>query len=147
MNDGVVVDASVAVKWVVDEEHTDRALTLLRDKAAEPILGPPHLASEVSNAIYQRLRRHHIDANEAAQALERFLETGVQPSSPNGLYQQAFEFGRVHALKNIYDSLYVVLAQMLRLELWTDDRTLVSMVGSAAPWVRWIGQYPLPRSG
>jgi len=37
----------------------------------------------------------------------------------------------------------VVLAQMLDTELWTDDRRLRNAVGSVAPWIRWIGDYPL----
>ena len=42
-----------------------------------------------------------------------------------------------------YDSLYVVLAQLLNVELWTADQRLLQMIGAAAPWVRFIGDYPL----
>jgi predicted nucleic acid-binding protein len=55
----VVVDASVAVKWVLPEEHTDRAHALMAasTQARQRIVGPPHLTVEVVNAIYQRRRR------------------------------------------------------------------------------------------
>ncbi len=142
MNDvPVVVDASVAVKWVIDEEHTDLARALLVDGARRPIFGPPHLASEVTNALYQQFRRGHISAEEAEEALDRFLALGVQVASPPGLYRQAFAFARTHALRSSYDAEYVVLARMVGADLWTDDRVLLRAVGPSAPWVRWIGDY------
>lgn len=49
---------------------------------------------------------------------------------------------RAHRLTRTYDALYVVLAQLLGLELWTDDRALINTLAGAAPWVRWIGVYP-----
>lgn len=146
MNRAVVVDASVAVKWVIDEEYTDRARALLTDSVSRSILGPPHLASEVTNAIYQRLRRRDITATEAGEALERFLAIGPELISPAGLYQQAYDFAQTHSLKNVYDSLYAVLALILELDLWTDDRVLLRALGPAAPWVRWIGEYPFPQA-
>ncbi|MCL5961186.1 MAG: type II toxin-antitoxin system VapC family toxin [Chloroflexi bacterium] len=138
----IVVDASTAVKWVIDEEHTDRARQLLIDNARVPILAPPHLATEVTNAIYQRLRRRDVTADEAEEALDRFLAIGVELITPPGLYQRAFNFARTHGLKDAYDSLYVVLAQMAEVDLWTDDRVLLKAVASLASWVRWIGDYP-----
>jgi len=38
----------------------------------------------------------------------------------------------------------VVLAQCLNTTLWTADETLLNALGTAAPWVRSIGAYPLP---
>ncbi len=143
MNDArVVVDASVAIKWFIDEEETDRARALLVDSAHGSILGPPILASEVTNAIYQRLRRRDIAPGEAEEALLGFLAMRIQLVSPPGLYQEAFAFARAHGLRDSYDSLYVVLARMVEGDLWTDDRVLLKSVGPVAPWVRWIGDYP-----
>lgn len=36
---------------------------------------------------------------------------------------------------------------MLNVDLWTDDRVLLKALGPAAPWVRWIGEYPFPQAG
>ncbi|MBI2908029.1 MAG: type II toxin-antitoxin system VapC family toxin [Chloroflexi bacterium] len=143
----VVVDASVAVKWVLAEEFTDRAQSLLKAslEARQPILGPPHLLVEVANALYRRGREGKqgsgITEAESKEALTQFLEYPVQLLSPRGLYQEAFEFARSHRLSSIYDSLYVVLARMEDVELWTDDRILLKAVEAWAPWVRWIGEY------
>jgi predicted nucleic acid-binding protein len=45
------------------------------------------------------------------------------------------------------DRAEAVLAQLLGVELWTADQHLVNALGSAAPWVRWIGDFPLPPAG
>jgi predicted nucleic acid-binding protein len=70
-----------------------------------------------------------------------FSWTPVQIISPSRLYIDAFEFARDNQLPDIYDSLYVVLARILQVELWTDDRRLIEAVKSKAPWVRGIADY------
>jgi predicted nucleic acid-binding protein len=88
MNQTVVVDASVAVKWVLDEEFTQQARHLLRDSVRLPILAPAHLTSEVTNALYQRVRTtdptKHISAAEAQEASPSFyafaLRSELNPS-------------------------------------------------------------------
>lgn len=169
MNHAIVIDASVVVKRVLDEEFTDRVRVLFDHcvHARRPILGPPHLIIEVTNAVYQRLRRRDITSAEAEEALAQFLNLPIQIMLPEGVYQKlggggrirdarfsvplrvpglyhrAVTFAKTYHLQSVYDSLYVVLAQILQTELWTDDRTLLNALGTAAPWVRWIGDYPL----
>jgi predicted nucleic acid-binding protein len=148
MNHAVAVDASVALKWVLAEEFTEQARSLLRDNARRPIIAPPHLSSEVTNALYQRVRTtdptKHISAAEAQKALRQFLRFRLELRAEPALYQQALLFAQTHRLSQIYDSLYVVLAQMVGTELWTGDKRLINVVGSVAPWVRFIGVYQQP---
>ena len=144
-----VVDASVAVKWVVDEAFTPQAQLLLADhvRAHQQLAGPPHLRAEVTNILYRRRLRAdpamRITEAEADQALAHFLRLPLTLLSPDGLYTQAFEFARSHQLDSIYDSLYVVLAQLAGTELWTADQRLLNTLGSRASWVRFIADYPL----
>ena len=146
----LAVDASVAVKWVVPAEiFSEQARALLRDclAARQPIVVPPHFAGEVSNAIYQRLRSNdptkHIERGEAEEALANFLGTPFEVCAPDGLAQRAFAFAADHALPTVYDSLYVTLAHILGVELWTADGRLLGALGDAAPWVRFIADYPV----
>jgi predicted nucleic acid-binding protein len=145
MNHAYVVDASVAVKWVLNEEFSELARALLQDsrRSLRPLFAPPHMASEVSNAIYKHLVLYgDITQEEADGALTGFVSwPPVQFLAPPGLYQGAFVFARANGLPNLYDSLYVILAQLLDAEFWTDDRQLIRRVGSAAPWIRWLGDY------
>ena len=143
------IDASVAVKWVLAEQHSDRADQLLVDsaQAGRTLVGPPHLTAEVVNILYRRRLRSEptvrITDVQAEQALADFLQFPLQLLTPAALYTQAFEFARTHQLDSIYDSLYVVLAHQLGAELWTADSRLLNALRGRAPWVRFIGDYPL----
>jgi predicted nucleic acid-binding protein len=145
-----LVDANVAVKWVIEQTHSDRARQLFQDTitARDRLIAPPLLPAEVVNTIYQYQRsrdpRWQISAAEAEAAMERFLALPILLLAPEGLYDRAFRFTREHGLSTTYDSIYVVLAQMLGTEMWTDDQALLRTLGPTAPWVRAIGDYPLP---
>jgi len=142
-----VVDASIAFKWLVEEDHTTEAEALLQDclRLSHPLLAPPHLTAEVTNALHQRTRRqqHALTEIEADRALARYLSLPIRQVSNDGLYPEAVKLARGSGLRSIYDALYVALAQMLGVELWTADQRLIQTLGTTAPWVRWIGDYPL----
>jgi predicted nucleic acid-binding protein len=76
-------------------------------------------------------------------ALSQLLRYPIQPLDPTGLYERALDVAATHGLPSLYDALHVALAQMLGAELWTADRRLLGALGTAAPWVRDIGGYPL----
>ena len=61
----VCVDASVAAKWVLPEEHRDKALTLYEDcqRIDTVVVAPPHLPIEVTNVIRRRVARRLITDN------------------------------------------------------------------------------------
>ena len=149
MNHAVVVDASLAVKWVIPEPDRERALQLVADaaRARRPVLSAPHFPGEVANAIYQRVRRTdpatHLGYPDAAAALTRFLAYPVALASPPDLTREAFSFAHTHGLVGIYDALYVVLARLLDAELWTADERLLTQLAGRAPWVRPLAAYPL----
>jgi predicted nucleic acid-binding protein len=55
----LLVDASVAVKWLIPEEHTEQAVLLLRGArvSRSRFICPPHFTSEVFNVVYRRMQR------------------------------------------------------------------------------------------
>ena len=149
MNHAVLVDASLAVKWVIPEPDRDRALKLWTDatRARRRVLSAPHFPGEVANAIYQRVRStdpdKHLDFPDAEQVLTRFLSHEVELTSAAGLVPAAFTFAYAYGLVSIYDALYVVLARLLNVELWTADERLLTRLAGRAPWVRALRDYPL----
>jgi predicted nucleic acid-binding protein len=147
MNHAMVVDASVALKWVLFEVFTDqaRALYAAALTAHRPFLVPPHFFSEVTSALYQRTRSReparHLTEDEAYEAFTRFSRFQVQTAAPENLYERAFLFAREHRLASLYDSIYVVLAELMEVQLWTADQRLFTTASPVAPWIRWIGDY------
>ena len=146
----IVVDASIVIKWIIEEVDSDRAEAFFNGclAAGRDLVGPPHLFGEVMNGLYQRYRSsdpaRHISRDELDRAVTEVLEYPLEISRPAGLYQQAVLFAVNVALPAVYDGIYVVLAQMLSTELWTADRRLLTALGGRAPWVRPLSTYPLP---
>ncbi|MHB8516609.1 MAG: type II toxin-antitoxin system VapC family toxin [Dehalococcoidia bacterium] len=143
MSDALVLDASVAVKLVLDEALSETAHALVRDAllARRPIVAPPLLPSEVTNAVYQQERRKLISAREADEALRRFLALPVQLVALTDVFVEALAHARRHRLAATYDSQYIVVAERLDADLWTADATLIRSLPRSARRVRWIGDY------
>jgi predicted nucleic acid-binding protein len=55
----IVVDASVAAKWILAEPHSDRAEALYNAtlQAGEPIVAPGLLLFEITNILRRRMVR------------------------------------------------------------------------------------------
>ena len=73
-----VVDASVAIKWVVEEEDTQGALMVLR---AFELLSPDLIFAECANILWRKVRLSELtqdEANEAA-SLIRIAQIEVLP--------------------------------------------------------------------
>lgn len=141
----MVVDTSVVIKRLIPKDFTQQARALFGEslRRGQPLFAPPLLPSEVTNTLFQRTRRQQntTSVGDAERALSLFLHLPIQLVAPTDLYERAFAFTRANQLRATYDSLYVVLAQMLGVEIWTADQTLVRNVSPAAPWVRSIGDY------
>jgi len=68
-----VVDASVAVKWVVPEalsEHAERVLA-----TDEELLAPDLLLVEAANALWKKTERGELASAEARRALDVVLSS------------------------------------------------------------------------
>jgi predicted nucleic acid-binding protein len=139
----ICVDASLALKWVFVEEHSDKALALVlaSGQAGERLVAPPLLPIEVTNAIRQRMRRESLPLQEALDILERFLQFDVTLLSPTGLYREALVLADTYELPAAYDAHYLALAQMLGCELWTNDRRMLNLLQGKLGFVKWIGDY------
>jgi predicted nucleic acid-binding protein len=134
----ICVDASLAAKWVLPEEHRAEALALLRAtlERGEPIIAPPLLPIEVTNILRQRLRRADdaLTLDEAVQALRAFLTLPLVLATPDDLHERSLRLA-------VYDAYYVALAQTAGCDLWTADRRLLRRLGERASFARFIGDY------
>ncbi len=147
----ICVDASVAARWVFEEEHYREARALYRDAltASERVVAPPLLPIEVTNIVRRRRRRvkppaqQPLSLAEARESLDHFLAFVIELSLPSQLHRRALELAEAPGLPAVYDAYYVALAQMLGCEFWTADRNLVGAVQDRLPFVRWIGDYRL----
>jgi predicted nucleic acid-binding protein len=137
----ICVDASVAAKWVLDEDESDKAVVLYRENQASGVIAPPFLLVEVTNAIWRRVVLGRLDRPDAREALNSLLTFAVQLAEPPGLYQAAFGLADRFARPTVYDMHYVALAQIAGCELWTADQRLLNAVGSRLPFVKSLATY------
>lgn len=123
----LVVDSSVAVKWVIPEVLSDRAERLLaRD---DDLLAPDLLPIEAANALWRKTARREISAREADRALALLLESGLDLRPTRPLLPRAMRLARL-LRRPVYDCVYLVLAQRERASLVTADVRLIKRVAT-----------------
>jgi predicted nucleic acid-binding protein len=140
----ICVGASVAVKWILEEERSDRADALYAATvdAGQRIIAPPLLPLEVTNILRQRMRAQSgISPVTATELLDAFLALPIEFRNPSGLHHQALVLADALGLPATYDAHYLALAEHLGCELWTDDQRLIRHVTNSLPFVRWIGDH------
>ena len=139
----ICVDASVAAKWVLLEDRSDKAVALYRANAqtGQPVVAPPLLLCEVTNILRQRMIRSSLALADADRLLGDFLTIQIDFLLPPGQHQQALALADAHGLPAAYDAHYLALAQRLGCDLWTDDQRLLHAVGGVLAFVCWIGDF------
>ncbi len=122
MNGLVVVDASLACKWLVLEADSEAATALAERWVREGTrrIGPYLLPVEVANVLHQRVRRGELNRMEAHQLLEG-LCAGVELVQRPELHTRALALAGELGQGSVYDSHYLALAELERCELWTAD--------------------------
>jgi predicted nucleic acid-binding protein len=75
----LVIDASVAVKWVIDEDGTSEALTL---RKLARLIAPELLAAECVNILWKKVQRDDLSKGEAFLAA-RLLQAANIDFLPN----------------------------------------------------------------
>ena len=76
----LVIDASIAVKWVVPEPDCDRA-EALRD---HPLVAPDLLFAECANVLWKKVRRGELSKDEADIAAQTLGQADIAIASTWG---------------------------------------------------------------
>lgn len=121
-----VVDASVAIKWVVAELQSDRAVALARSRLVAPDL----LLVECANILWKKSRRRELSDAEATAAAALLEAADVELLPARGLTERTVALAC--ALGHpAYDCCYLAVAEARGLPLITADEALVRAVGGA----------------
>ena len=120
----VIVDASLAVKWLVPEEDSALALRLANSWAVEGIQRVAHrwFPVEVASALYKRVQRGELSPSGAAALVDNLSDYGVILYDRTPVHHRAFQIAAELQQRWIYDSFYLALAIELDCPLWTADR-------------------------
>lgn len=132
-----VVDASVVVKWLVEEEYTERALRL--NTPGNVLLAPDFFLIEVSNTLWKKWRRGEITSDEVRRAYSLVATAPIGALDPELLVEPALDLAMAYGV-TVYDALYVAAALREQCPLVTADRKLHDALLPAFPAnVTWVG--------
>jgi predicted nucleic acid-binding protein len=116
-----VVDASIAVKWVIEETGTAAALSLRKQAK---LLAPELLVAECANILWKKVRRDELSREEALLAARLLQGADLELFSTRGLLEAAARIA-IDLDHPAYDCLYVALAAANNCRFVTaDDRLL-----------------------
>ncbi len=124
----LVVDASVAAKWFVEEENSTAALSVLSE--GNRLHAPDFFLLEMDSIFWKWIRRDVITLTEAEslrETLHRYPVT-FHPLTP--LIEPAFAIAN-RTGSTVYDSVYVALAALLEGKMVTADRKLYDSLGNS----------------
>ncbi len=145
MNGFVVVDASLAFKWLVSEENSDRAQALSRSWVNDGIqaTAPYLMPVEVANALHRRVVRGELEVSDAVRLLEHLLASGIELRDEQDLHVRALRLASRLQQGAVYDAHYLALAGILGCEYWTADERFYRAALSSAQNVHWVGEFAL----
>jgi predicted nucleic acid-binding protein len=121
----VVIDASVTLKWVIDEPRTEAALAL----SDEQLLAPELWLAEAANALWRHVRLGELTAVQALARMEELRNAPVATVPIEPLVSEALRLA-TELLHPVYDCLYLALAIRYDTYVVTDDRRFGAAVAS-----------------
>lgn len=117
----LVVDASIAVKWVIEEEGTEDALSLRR---RAKLIAPDLLAAECSNILWKKVRRGELAKDEALLAAQLLQNADLELLPTRPLLESATRLA-IELDHPAYDCVYLALAFAKGCNLVTADERLL----------------------
>ncbi|MEM7642169.1 MAG: type II toxin-antitoxin system VapC family toxin [Pseudomonadota bacterium] len=123
---GAVVDASVAVKWVIGEAGSIAAAGLLDGRA---LVAPDLILPECANILWKKATRGEIDAQEAGLAADILARMEVELVGHRRLMPDALRLA-LDLRHPAYDCAYLALALDRGLPMVTADLRLVRTVAA-----------------
>lgn len=139
----VVVDASVAIKWVFSEPNSDLAAALL---VSQTLLAPDLLLLECANVVWRRIRTGDISIEEGRVRLAVLKRSPVSRISTASLLPEALDWA-IRLDHPVYDCVYLALAIARNAVVVTDDRRFAAAAGrvpESASHVRLLDSPPKP---
>lgn len=140
----IVVDASVAVKWLVPEEDSLVAMQLL-DGSYE-LHAPRLLVSEVTNALWRAAIQGSMPRSEPSRSAARLVGRALHWTDDEAICSEALRIA-LELGHPTSDCMYVALARSIGAKVVTADKRFISAVASTTYGssvlslgdLRWLG--------
>ena len=120
----LVIDASIAIKWVVEEGGTDLALAL-RQQAR--LIAPDLLVPECANILWKKVQRKELTKDEALLAARLLQSAEIELVPTRALLEAAARLA-IELDHPAYDCIYLALAVENECRFVTADERLVAKI-------------------
>jgi predicted nucleic acid-binding protein len=123
--DVFVVDASIAVKWVVEERGTAAALAL---RGRGTLIAPELIVAECANILWKKTQRSEVSKEQALFAARLLQHADMELVPTRMLLASATEIA-IDLHHPAYDAIYLALAVARECRLVTADDRLLRILG------------------
>jgi predicted nucleic acid-binding protein len=130
----LVVDASVALKWYLDEPLSEDARAIL--VSDEMLVAPELIVAEVANAAWRRLNKGDIALAQAKGILTELPTAFLALVPETGLAIRALEIAAELA-HPVHDAFYIATSERWNAPLVTADGRLLAKA-AVSPWARHV---------
>ena len=123
----LVIDASIAVKWVVEEEGTPQALAL---RQRTKLIAPELLVAECANILWKKAARGELSKEEAILAAKLLHSAEVELLPMRSLFETATSLA-IELDHPAYDCIYLALAVENDCPFVTADERFLRKLGES----------------
>lgn len=131
--ESAVIDASVAIKWTIEEENSAEALALA---SACSLMAPQLLLTECANILWRKVRFGQVSVQKAVEWHGDLAYVPIEYLNDHALLPRALALA-VELDHPIYDCLYLAASETCGAPLVTADaklyRKLAGSIGIAIP--------------
>jgi predicted nucleic acid-binding protein len=120
-----VIDASIAIKWVIPEPGTAQALTLLKSGG---LAAPDLIVAECANILWKKTQRAEIAAQEAMIAAHLITQAQLEILPTRALLSAATDLA-IKLSHPAHDCLYLALALDRGMRFVTADERFLRTLG------------------
>ena len=125
----MIADASVALRWFLNEPGADDAGAVFQQGAP---MAPAFVLTEIANGLWGAVRRKRLGADAARTYVQAAPQLFGSLEATAGLYAAAYDLA-VALDHPIYDCMYLALADRERTPLLTTDMRLQNKL-TGTPW-------------
>lgn len=138
-----VLDSSVALKWVLPEPDSGRAIRLRNEYGSlvHELLAPDLFEPEIANALVVAERQSRINKGQAATLFLDIAQNAPLIHATAPLLLRAMEIS-LATRQAVYDCVYVALAELEQCEFVTADDLLVRNLRPTFPFLIRLADVP-----
>lgn len=136
----IIIDASVAAKWLLPDEQEGIALKIKNDfKHRNVYINVPiTIFLEINNLLKSAYKSKRINYKQAINLNKRFLDLEFVVHSQKDLMKMTLQLATSLDISS-YDASYIALAQALKSPFYTADKALIQKAKS--PLVKKLSTY------